>query len=68
MDLVRRSVPVMFEESASIAAQLGGIGASALPTTLVPDVQHRVAARFVGAIDRATVRDAIDHGINTEVP
>ena len=55
----------MFE--ASIAAQLGGIGASALPTTLVPDVHDRGAARFVGAIDRASLRDAIDDGINTEV-
>jgi hypothetical protein len=44
----------------SVAGQLGGIGPAALPTTLVLDKEHRVAARLFGAVDRVTLGRAID--------
>lgn len=52
--------PSWYDESAAIAAQFGGIGPSALPTTLVLDSDHRVAARLFGAVDRARLSRAID--------
>ena len=52
--------PSWFDESASIAGQFGGIGPSALPTTLVLDADHRVAARLFGAVDLPTLSASID--------
>lgn len=52
--------PSWFDSSASIAGQFGGIGPAALPTTLVLDKEHRVAARLFGAVDGVTLGRAID--------
>ena len=52
--------PSWYDESASIAAQFGGIGPSALPTTMVLDSEHRVAARLFGAVDLPTLSATID--------
>lgn len=42
--------PSWFDESASIAAAFGGIGPAAMPSTILLDADHRVAARFTGAV------------------
>jgi thiol-disulfide isomerase/thioredoxin len=42
--------PSIFDSSGSLTAQLGLFG---LPTTLFLDAEHRIAARVVGATDRA---------------
>lgn len=52
--------PSWFDDSAAIAARFGGIGAAALPTTLVLDEQHAVAARLVGGLDRETLTAAME--------
>ena len=52
--------PSWYDESAAIAGQFGGIGPSALPTTLVLDAEHRVAARLFGAVDLSTLSVTID--------
>ncbi len=52
--------PSWFDPSASIAAQFGGIGPSALPTTMVLDADHRVAVRLFGAVDRIRLSTAIE--------
>lgn len=42
--------PSWHDPSASIAASFGGIGPAGLPTTILLDDQHRVAARLFGAV------------------
>ncbi|MDQ3708341.1 MAG: TlpA family protein disulfide reductase [Actinomycetota bacterium] len=39
-----------YDEAAAIAAAFGGIGPSALPSTIVLDAEHRVAVRLAGAV------------------
>ena len=52
--------PSWEDEAASIAASFGGIGPAALPSTIVLDGQHRVAARLFGAVDEARLSDHLD--------
>ena len=52
--------PSWYDESAALAGAFGGIGPAALPTTMVLDEQHRVAAQFFGAINLAKLSEALD--------
>ncbi|MDP9405687.1 MAG: TlpA family protein disulfide reductase [Actinomycetota bacterium] len=52
--------PSWYDEAAAIAASFGGIGPAALPSTIVLDGDHRVAARLFGAVDEATLSRALD--------
>lgn len=52
--------PSWFDPSAEIAAAFGGIGPAALPTTIVLDGEHRVAARLFGAVTFAQLRTYLD--------
>lgn len=52
--------PSWYDPGATIAAQFGGIGPSALPTTLILDRDHRVAVRLLGAVNRARMRPHLD--------
>lgn len=51
--------PSWFDPPGEIAADFGGIAPTALPSTLVLDAQHRVAARFVGAVTYARVQQVL---------
>ncbi len=57
--------PSWFDESASLAGAFGGIGPSALPTTIVLDSDHRIAAHLSGAVDRDRLSAAIRHALGT---
>lgn len=50
--------PSWHDEAASIAASFGGIGPAALPSTILLDADHRVAARLFGAV---TARQLAPH-------
>ena len=52
--------PSWEDEAASIAASFGGIGPAALPSTIVLDAEHRVAARLFGAVDEPKLADHLD--------
>ena len=52
--------PSWEDKAAAIAAEFGGIGPAALPSTLVLDAQHRVAVQFFGAIDRQRLEPVLD--------
>ena len=52
--------PSWEDEAAAIAASFGGIGPAALPSTIVLDAQHRVAARLFGAVDEARLSAQLD--------
>ncbi len=45
--------PSIHDEAATIAAEFGGIGPAALPTTILLDAEHRVAAQLFGAVTAA---------------
>ena len=53
--------PSWSDPAASIAASFGGIGPAALPSTLVLDAEHRVAARLFGAVDEALLAPHLDN-------
>lgn len=57
--------PSWEDEAASIAASFGGIGPAALPSTIVLDAQHRVAARLFGAVDEARLSAHLDEVLDT---
>ena len=52
--------PSLYDEDSSIAASFGGIGASALPTTIILDDEHRVAARLFGRVTDTQLASRID--------
>ena len=52
--------PSWHDEAASIAASFGGIGPAALPSTLVLDAEHRVAARLFGAVTEPQLAAHLD--------
>ena len=52
--------PSLYDEDSSIAASFGGIGASALPTTIILDGEHRVAARLFGRVTDSQLAQRID--------
>ena len=52
--------PSWEDEAAAIAASFGGIGPAALPSTIVLDAEHRVAARLFGAIDEPQLSRELD--------
>lgn len=45
--------PSWFDRPGSIAAAFGGIGPAGLPSTILLDAEHRVAARLFGAVSGA---------------
>jgi thiol-disulfide isomerase/thioredoxin len=57
--------PSWEDEAASIAASFGGIGPAALPSTIVLDADHRVAARLFGAVDEPKLADHLDQVLGT---
>ncbi len=54
------SFPVVFDEPAKTALQLGNVPISGLPDTVVIDKQGRVAAVYVGATLPKDLTDALD--------
>jgi thiol-disulfide isomerase/thioredoxin len=52
--------PSWSDPSSEIAASFGGIGPAALPSTLVLDADHRVAARLFGAVTFSQLRTYLD--------
>ena len=50
----------VWDPDASYAARFGGIGAAAIPTTLVLDTQGRVAVRLIGETDALEVIAAVE--------
>ena len=52
--------PSWEDPGATIAASFGGIGPAALPSTIVLDAEHRVAARMFGAVTEPQLADQID--------
>ncbi len=52
--------PSWHDEDSSIASRFGGIGPSALPTTIILDKEHRVASRLFGAVTFEQLTSRID--------
>ena len=52
--------PSWEDQAASIAASFGGIGPAALPSTIVLDAEHRVAARLFGAVNEPQLSGQLD--------
>ena len=52
--------PVVYDEAAKSAIQLGDVPMAALPSTVVIDKQGRVAAVYVGAVLPADLNPALD--------
>lgn len=52
--------PSLFDEDQSIAAQFGGIGAAALPTTVLIDTDGNVAARLFGQVTADALAARLD--------
>ncbi len=52
--------PSWFDPASEIAAAFGGIGPAGLPTTLVLDADHRVAARLFGSVTFTQLRAYLD--------
>ena len=52
--------PSWEDKASTIAASFGGIGPAALPSTIVLDDQHRVAARLFGAVTEPQLADQLD--------
>ena len=59
--------PSWDDEAAAIAASFGGIGPAALPSTIVLDAEHRVAARLFGAVDEAKLSGELDRVLDEAV-
>lgn len=53
------SYPIVFDEAARTALQLGRVPMTALPSTVVVDKQGRVAAVYVGAVQPADLQPAL---------
>jgi thiol-disulfide isomerase/thioredoxin len=58
--------PSWDDEAATIAASFGGIGPAALPSTIVLDAEHRVAARLFGAVDEPRLSAQLDSVLSEE--
>jgi thiol-disulfide isomerase/thioredoxin len=52
--------PSWVDASVEISASFGGIGPSAMPTTILLDAEHRVAVRLIGAVTYTQVRSYLD--------
>jgi thiol-disulfide isomerase/thioredoxin len=52
--------PSWQDPAAEIAAQFGGIGPAALPTTIILDDEHRVAVRLFGSVTFTQLREHVD--------
>lgn len=52
--------PSLHDADQSIAAAFGGIGASALPTTIIIDAEGRVAARLFGQVDETALSSRVE--------
>ena len=52
--------PSWEDKASTIAASFGGIGPAALPSTIVLDAEHRVAARLFGAVNEPQLADQLD--------
>jgi thiol-disulfide isomerase/thioredoxin len=52
--------PSLFDEAATIASSFGGVGPAALPTTMLLDVEHRVAVRLFGAVTAQQLSGHLD--------
>lgn len=52
--------PSWEDPAAAIAASFGGIGPSALPSTLVLDAEYRVAVRLFGSVDEPQLSSHLD--------
>ena len=52
--------PSWEDRAATIAASFGGIGPGALPSTIVLDAEHRVAARMFGAVTEPQLAEQLE--------
>ncbi|MBA2318055.1 MAG: TlpA family protein disulfide reductase [Euzebyales bacterium] len=52
--------PSWFDQAATIAADFGGVGPQALPSTIILDADHRVALRLSGAVTFAQVANYLE--------
>lgn len=59
-DEVGKPYPSWFDQPGEIAAAFEGVGPAAMPSTLLLDDQHRVAARFFGAVTYAQVQRRLE--------
>lgn len=57
---VGKPYPSWFDQPGEIAAAFDGVGPAAMPSTLLLDDQHRVAARFFGAVTYAQVQQRLE--------
>lgn len=57
---VGKPYPSWFDQPGEIAAEFGGVGPAAMPSTLLLDAEHRVAVRFFGAVTYAQVQQRLD--------
>lgn len=57
---VGKPYPSWFDPPGEIAASFGGVGPAAMPSTLLLDADHRVAARFFGAVTYAQVQQRLE--------
>ena len=52
--------PSWHDPASEIAADFGGIGPAALPSTIILDADHRVAVRLFGAVTFSQLRDYVE--------
>ena len=52
--------PSWYDESAQIASQLGALGPTGLPSTILLDREHRVASRLFGAVTARQLAPRLD--------
>lgn len=57
---VGKPYPSWFDQPGEIAAAFDGVGPAAMPSTLLLDDQHRVAARFFGAVTYGQVQQRLE--------
>lgn len=60
IDEFDKPYPSWFDPPGEIAAEFGGVGPSAIPSTLLLDAEHRVAVRFFGAVTYAQVQRRLE--------
>jgi thiol-disulfide isomerase/thioredoxin len=52
--------PSWYDDTGLIAQSFGGVGPGAMPSTIILDAEHRVAARLFGAVTFPTLRGYLD--------
>lgn len=63
----RLPFPSWYDEAGVVAADFGDVGPAALPSTVLLDSDHRVAARLFGAATEAQLADHLDRLLAEQV-